>query len=67
MTEEIKSNLSQEENPSPEDNQGERVDNRLAYEPPKLTKYDKVNGVTKTSAAFGFFDAAFGYSFSDFS
>ncbi|MGB7442670.1 MAG: hypothetical protein WA919_16525 [Coleofasciculaceae cyanobacterium] len=50
---------------SQEENQSEKVDNRLPYEPPKLRKHGKINNTTKSVIFAPDFDGFF--SFTDIS
>ena len=47
--------------PTPEENQGEKVDNRLPYERPELRKHGKIHDVTEGTILLGrSFDSRFG-------
>ena len=50
-----------------EENQSEKVDNRLPYEPPTLRKHGKVNNATNSVIAPGNFDFLDPFIFTDFS
>jgi hypothetical protein len=52
---------------SQEENQSEKVDNRLPYSPPTLRKHGKINNATNNAPVLGFFDSLDPFIFSDLS
>lgn len=50
---------------SQEENQSEKVDNRLPYQPPTLRKHGKVSNITQTILVPGDFDIFIGLPFSN--
>ena len=58
---------NKEQSEFPQENQSEKVDNRLPYSPPTLRKHGKINDATNNVFAPGNFDFIDPFILADFS